>query len=114
MKSQYKLLVDKAYLMHQNGELEKAESLYSKLLEINPDDANVLNLFGLLSVSMKKYERAISLLSKAFLCNKSSYVAENLAKATPFQPKGVAFLVKSCHNTYICKGKGTAPWQRSP
>lgn len=81
MKSHYKLLVDKAYLMHQNGELEKAEALYSKLLEINPDDANVLNLFGLLSVSMKNYERAISLLSKAFLCNKSSYVAENLAKA---------------------------------
>ena len=81
MNSQYKILVDKAYTMHQNGELEKAEELYSKLLEINPDDANLLNLFGLLSVSMKNYERAISLLSKAFLCNKCSYVAENLAKA---------------------------------
>ncbi len=81
MNSHYKLLVDKAYSLHASGDYEQAEMIYSKLLESRPEDINVLNLFGILSISMKNYERAITLLTKAFLYNKSTYVASNLAKA---------------------------------
>ncbi len=81
MKSKYKLLVDEAYSLHSAGDYAKAEMIYSKLLELRPDDANVLNLYGLLSVSVKNYDKAVALLTKALLINKSAYIAENLAKA---------------------------------
>ena len=81
MKSKYKLLVDEAYNLHSKGDYDKAELIYTKLLELRPDDANVLNLYGLLLISLKNYEKSITMLTKAFLYNKSAYVAENLAKA---------------------------------
>ena len=48
MNSQYKELSDKAFYYHQRGELEKALSIYNALLKIEPDDANILNLTGLI------------------------------------------------------------------
>jgi tetratricopeptide (TPR) repeat protein len=78
---EYKELSDKAYFYHSNNNPEEAEKIYKQLLEVNPDDVNVLNLYGLLSLSINKIDIAISCLSKAFILKKTAYIASNLAKA---------------------------------
>ena len=81
MISKYKELSDLAFKFHSSNQLEKAEELYKQLLVMQPDDVNVLNLLGMLYISLKKINLAIEFLSKAFILKKSSYVAANLAKA---------------------------------
>lgn len=81
MISKYKELSDLAFKFHSSNQLEKAEELYKQLLVMQPDDVNVLNLLGMLYISLKKNNLAIEFLSKAFILKKSSYVAANLAKA---------------------------------
>lgn len=84
MNYNYKEISDKAYLLHQKKELDKAEKLYLHLLTIQPEDTNVLNLLGLLYISKKKEEKAINYLTKAFILKKNAYIASNLGKAYYF------------------------------
>ena len=81
MNLNYKELSDKAFYLHSNNELDKAETIYLELLEINPDDVNILNLTGLLYLAKNEFDNSISYLSKAFILRKSAYIASNLAKA---------------------------------
>lgn len=85
MNRKFKQLSDKAFELHTNKLYKEAEILYIKLLEIKPDDVNILNLYGLLCISESKYDLAIELLSKAMVLKKSAYVASNLAKAYYFK-----------------------------
>lgn len=84
MKFNYTEISDKAYAYHQNKDFDKAEKLYLHLLSIQPEDTNVLNLLGLLYISKKKEEEAITYLTRAFVLKKSAYIATNLAKAYYF------------------------------
>lgn len=84
MNYNYKEISDKAYLLHQKKELDKAEKLYLHLLTIQPEDSNVLNLLGLLYISKKEEEKAINYLTKAFVLKKNAYIASNLGKAYYF------------------------------
>lgn len=84
MNYNYKEISDKAYLLHQKKELDKAEKLYLYLLTVQPEDTNVLNLLGLLYISKKKEEKAINYLTKAFILKKNAYIASNLGKAYYF------------------------------
>mgnify|MGYP005768951377 CR=1 FL=1 len=77
----YKELSDKAYQLHSQNNLLEAEKLYSRLLEISPEDVNILNLYGLLCISKQDYEKAVSLLSRAVVLKDSAYIISNLAKA---------------------------------
>ncbi len=81
MNLKYKELSDKAYFYHSNNDFDKAESIYKKLLTLNPEDVNILNLYGLLCISKNNLPEAISSLTKAYILKKSSYIATNLAKA---------------------------------
>ena len=81
MNSKYKELTDKAFYYHQRGDLASAAKIYKALLEINPDDANILNLSGMLMIASKNYEYAVDYLTKAFIINHSAGIAVNLAKA---------------------------------
>lgn len=81
MKFNYKENADKAYALHQEGRLDEAEALYLKLISINPDDFNVLNLYGLLLISKQNYDDAVTYLSKAMLYKQDAYIISNLAKA---------------------------------
>ncbi len=81
MNGKYKELSDKAYMLHTENKFDEAEYIYSELLKISPEDANILNLYGLLCISTGNISKAISLLTKAMVLNHSSYVAVNLAKA---------------------------------
>jgi predicted TPR repeat methyltransferase len=49
---------------HQTGNLEQAEKVYQQILEMNPDDANVLHLYGILSGQLGKYDQAFALISQ--------------------------------------------------
>ncbi len=81
MSVHYKELSDRAFSYHNSGEYDKAKELYLQLLAINPDDPNILNLLGMLYLSLKDTENGIKYISKAFLLKQSSYIATNLAKA---------------------------------
>jgi predicted TPR repeat methyltransferase len=58
-------LFNTALEYHQSGNLEKAEQIYKQLLTINPDNANVLHLYGILSAQCGRYEDALTLIKKA-------------------------------------------------
>ncbi len=81
MTVNYKEISDKAYKLHTENKLEEAEKLYIKLLDISPQDVNILNLYGLLCISKGEYNKSINLLSKALVLNDSVYILSNLAKA---------------------------------
>ena len=81
MNVRYKELTDRAYSLHSQNKLQEAEELYTLLLKISPDDANILNLYGMLCITKGDYDKAIMLISKAVILNKSVYVCTNLAKA---------------------------------
>ncbi len=81
MNLHYKELSDRAFFYHSNNKLDEAEEIYKRLLNINPDDLNVLNLLGLLYLAKNKPSEAISYLTKAFIIKKTPYIISNLAKA---------------------------------
>ena len=81
MNFKYKELTDRAFYFHQTGNYESALQIYNALLDINPDDANILNLMGLLMLSMGKTKQAIDYITKSFIINRCAETANNLAKA---------------------------------
>lgn len=81
MNNEYFQLKEKAFSLHNSGNYAEARKLYEQLISLNSDDTNILNLYGLLLLSMKRYDDAVTQLSKAFILNHSAYIASNLAKA---------------------------------
>lgn len=77
----YKEKSDFAFSLHSRNKLKEAEELYIQLLDIMPEDVNILNLYGLLCISKSDFEKAITLLSKAVVLKDSAYIISNLAKA---------------------------------
>lgn len=84
MKFNYQEISDTAYKLHKKNMLDEAEKLYKELLNIRPDDVNVLNLIGLLYLAKHNTTEAINYLSRAYILKKSAYIASNLAKAYYF------------------------------
>lgn len=81
MDCRYNKILNKAYTLHKNGKLDEAEELYKELLQIKPDDSNILNLYSLLCLSKGDTKLAIDLLSKALVLNNNPEIMSNLAKA---------------------------------
>ena len=81
MNSNYKEQSDKAYKYHSENNFAEAEKIYNELLKINPEDVNILNLYGLLCLATGRVKQAIDSLTKAFSLKKNSYISSNLAKA---------------------------------
>ena len=70
--------LDTALNFHRNGQLEKAEQAYSELLKQTPDDANLLNLLGVLKMQMGKLNEAEDFLLKAVKIKLSPAFLDNL------------------------------------
>lgn len=81
MKANFTALLNNALQLHRDNKLAEAETIYKTLLKMKPDDVNILNLYGLLCLSINKPKDAVDLLSKAVVLNQSAYVISNLAKA---------------------------------
>jgi len=58
-------MINEALLKHQMGELDEAEIIYLKILDINPVDPDALHLLGVIYYQRKKYLDAIKQISKA-------------------------------------------------
>ena len=54
-----------AVAFHQSGELKKAERIYRRILDVNPENADALHLLGLLSHQFGKSTVAITLVKRA-------------------------------------------------
>ncbi len=81
MPSNYKELTEQAFKYHSENNFSEAEKIYRQILSMNPEDVNVLNLLGLLCLSLKRFDESIKLLTKAFVLKKNSYISSNLGKA---------------------------------
>lgn len=73
--------INKAFALHQTGNFTAAESLYKTILVQTPDNANVLNLLGMLKIQTKQIEEAILYLKKAVELSPCAYTLNNLGRA---------------------------------
>ena len=61
----YQLMFQKAVELQQNGALNEAEQIYRQILETAPDNADVLNLLGLIAQTRGIHREAVSYFYKA-------------------------------------------------
>ena len=57
--------VNQAVVCHRSGQLQQAEQICQQILDIDPQNAEVLNLFGLIACQAGKYEIAVDLINHA-------------------------------------------------
>jgi tetratricopeptide (TPR) repeat protein len=62
-------LFQKSSALHRQGNLEEAQVIYEKILSIQPDHFDALQLLGSLLAQLHKYSEAIKYLSKALKIN---------------------------------------------
>lgn len=58
-------LLQKAIALTQNGKISEAKAIYEGLLAENPDDVNLLSVYGLFYVNIGNYDKACEILRKA-------------------------------------------------
>ena len=49
-------IIQKAIALTQRGQFEEAEAIYKKLIEENPNNSNILSIFGLFYVNIRNFE----------------------------------------------------------
>src|SRR5262245_26095227 len=75
-------LLEEAVAQHKRGNLDRAETLYRKILKSEPEDADALHLLGCVELGRNHRERAISLMRRAVdLAPAIPLFHENLAEA---------------------------------
>lgn len=80
MENSYSKSVDTAYNLHVAGKFQEAMFLYEKLLAVNPNDINVLNLYAQLNMSLKNYDKALEIFNKIYETVKLDSVLLNIAQ----------------------------------
>jgi tetratricopeptide (TPR) repeat protein len=68
-KAQVSALIKQGTLLHQQANFDEAQAIYEKILHIQPDHFDALQLLGVLFAQVKKYVQAVELLSKALEIN---------------------------------------------
>ncbi len=56
---------NRAFKLHSAGSLEEAKIFYNRIISDNPEDAEVLNLLGIIELQRKKYAEAEKYILKA-------------------------------------------------
>lgn len=56
---------NKAFNLHSQGKIKDAEKIYKEILEQNPDNAEVLNLLGIIKIKENLFNEAVDLIKKA-------------------------------------------------
>ena len=59
-QTQVATLTQQALSLHQQGNFDEAQAIYEKILHIQPDHFDALQLLGVLFAQVKKYVQAIS------------------------------------------------------
>ena len=57
--------LQKAFQLHQAGQLDKADRLYSTILKKNPRNGDALNLKGLIAQTQGRHEEGVVLFDRA-------------------------------------------------
>ncbi len=101
----YELMFQNALKLHQDGQLDQAETLYRQVLETVPEQPDVLNLLGLIAQAKGAQDEACSLFMQAIrakpneasfyynlafsfkLNGKPKEALENFRKVTELDPK---------------------------
>ncbi len=80
----------KAVQYHQSGQLRKAEEIYKRILEVNPNHSDSLHLLGVIAHQVGKIDMAVGLINKAIQHNPGNPIYyNNLANALIYQGKSV-------------------------
>ena len=58
-------MLQKGALLHQNGQLDQAQSIYEQVLKVQPRHARALHLLGMLFGQSSDFKRALNLLNRA-------------------------------------------------
>jgi hypothetical protein len=80
-------LLDTAVTLHRANQLQEAKSIYERILEINPNHFDALQLLGTIASQTKNYCQAIQLFDSAIRIN-SQYAGIYNNRATTFQALG--------------------------
>ena len=75
--------LDRAVKLHQAGQVEEAEQIYMRILDVAPGQPDALNLLGVIQSEKNKNERALELLGRAArLRPKDGNILNNLGRAS--------------------------------
>lgn len=91
-----------AFNLHSQGKLDEAEKIYLEILKTEPQNAQVLNLLGLIKISQGKLDFAEKFILKALSIKKDAYFYENLARVYEFKKDyklEIETLEKACQET---------------
>lgn len=86
------VLLDNAYKLHTSGKLDEAASIYEELLKSFPENPDILNLYAQLNVSLKNFDKAISLFNKVYELTKLDDIKINIVKSYIFKKDYVTAL----------------------
>jgi predicted O-linked N-acetylglucosamine transferase (SPINDLY family) len=70
-------LFNKGLALYRSGKLKEARNIYEKLLEKDSNNFELLNLVGVISLQLKKYDEAIVLIKKAININSRHHALYN-------------------------------------
>ncbi len=88
--------LQEAIKCHQNGDLDKAEPIYMKMLEAQPDNLDALFLLGTLSFQKLDFGKAVSLLNKALVISpESAEIYNNLGNV--YREQGITDKAIACY-----------------
>ena len=76
-QTQVGALVQQGTSLHQQGNFDEAQAIYEKILFIQPNHFDALQLLGVLFAQVKKYSQSVELLSKALEINPNHAGAYN-------------------------------------
>ena len=75
---EFQELKNKGFKFHQEGNFDEAEKCYLEALEINPNNAEIHNLIGLLKLQQNNFDKAVEWIKKAIKLEKNAYFYETL------------------------------------
>ncbi|MCQ2914936.1 MAG: tetratricopeptide repeat protein [Alphaproteobacteria bacterium] len=75
MELSFDLLLKRAVDLHDAFQLDEAENIYRQLLEISPQNDNILNLIGLIACQKGAFDSALEYLYKAIKYNPENFNA---------------------------------------
>ena len=74
--------IDMGFSLHQEGNLDEAESKYSQALKMDSENAEACNLMGVLKLQKSEIESAIGWTEKAIALESSAYFSKHSSKNT--------------------------------
>ena len=92
--------LDRALQYHRSGELKNAEKIYRKILKIDPNHSDCLDLLGLVAHKLGKSDVAVNLINKAIQNNPDNAVYFN-DLGDVFRDKGRLSEAISCYEKAI-------------